>query len=137
MSDILNPQRVAAVIGDCLYAEAEYTDQTDMVKAEGIIHTYGFHPQRLESHRDEIYEMLAELPDQFWHSRGGGWSFLQACEDRHGELWTGVHWTMEQLICMGIGLGLAQWLGPRKLWAAHPGGMPYLEFIDGAERGSS
>jgi hypothetical protein len=59
-------------------------------------------------------------------SGGGGWSFLNFCQDRHGTLWTGMHQTCEELIVLGIGLGMVKWCLPRGMWDALPGGMPYL-----------
>jgi hypothetical protein len=48
------------------------------VVVEGIHQTYGFHPERLAAHRDEVYAMLNELPDNFRASVGGGASILTA-----------------------------------------------------------
>ena len=69
--------------------------------------------------------MLSELPDEFRVSGGGGWSFLQACNDRHGTQWTGFHQAMEELFMLGMAAGLVTELLPRDLWDALPGGMPY------------
>jgi hypothetical protein len=73
----------------------------------------------------EIRAMLAELPDQYRKSGGGGWSFLNACDDRHGTQWTGFHRTMEHLFMLGLAIGAVTLLMPRELWDALPGGMPY------------
>ncbi|WP_299076193.1 hypothetical protein [uncultured Paraglaciecola sp.] len=80
----------------------------------------------IAGHEDEIKAMLSELPDEFHAKRGGGWSFLNACNTRDGEQWTGMHQTMEQLFVLGIAAGLAKWLMPRDMWSAFPGGMPYV-----------
>jgi hypothetical protein len=69
--------------------------------------------------------MLAELPDMFKESGGGGWSFLNACDDRHGNQWTGLHQRMEQLFQLGIGIDKVECQLPREVWPALPGGMPY------------
>lgn len=94
------------------------------VLVEGVRVRIGFHPQRLESHREQVREWLALLPPQFHKDAGGGWSFLNACLTRDGEQW-GEHWNVEQLLALGIGLNLARWLTPRDMWDALPGGMPY------------
>lgn len=86
---------------------------------------FGFHPGRLESHREQVKAMLAELDDSFQAKGGGGMSFLNACMTKDGEQW-GEHRNMEQLFVLGIGLGLAKWLSDRSLWRAMPGGMPYV-----------
>ncbi|HEX7484447.1 MAG TPA: hypothetical protein VF281_04850 [Candidatus Saccharimonadales bacterium] len=109
---------------DCLFRDGE--DTTNYVVAEGIVQTVGFHPGRLEEHREEIHEMLAELPDSFKQSAGGGMSFLNACMDRHENQWTGVHQTQEQLVQLGIGIEEASYLLPREMWGMLPGGMPYI-----------
>lgn len=102
---------------------------TDAVIIEGVINTFGFHPQRLEATRPQVLEWLHELPEAFLESKGGGWSFLNACVDRSGRQW-GEHRNIEQLLVLGIGLGLAKIQFPRELWSALPGGMPYFVVLD-------
>jgi len=109
---------------DCLFKEGE--DTSNYVKAEGIMTNVGFHPERLASHKAEVDEMLAELPDEFKKSMGGGWSFLNACNDKNGNQWTDLQKTMEQLVLLGIALGVVKFQLPREVWKALPGGMPYL-----------
>jgi len=120
---LLNPEFVQAIFNDCLFKPGE--DTSNHVKAEGISCNIGFHPARLESHKDEIVAMLDELPDDFKESGGGGMSFLNACNDKHGNQWTGFHQRMEQLFQLGIGIGKVKLLMPREMWSALPGGMPY------------
>jgi len=69
------------------------------------------------------------LPEQFKGSAGGGWSFLNACDDKHGNQWTDLHLRMEQLFQLGIGIGKVKCLMPRAMWSALPGGMPYYAVI--------
>jgi hypothetical protein len=92
----------------------------------GIVHTFAFDPEKIAQSKPAIVALLAELPDEFHASRGGGWSFLNACQDRHGNQWTDYHLQMEALFCLGIAAGLARWQLPRDLWEALPGGMPYV-----------
>lgn len=73
-----------------------------------------------------IGELLAELPDEFQASKGGGWSFLNACMTKDGVQWTGMHSTMDKLFMLGIAAGRARWLLPRDMWGVLPGGMPYV-----------
>lgn len=121
---VLDPERVNAVFMDCLFKDGE--DTSKYVKAEGIQHTVGFNPERLQSHKAEIEAMLDELPDEFKKSGGGGWSFLNACNDKRGNQWTGLHQRMEQLFQLGIGISKVQYQMPREMWSILPGGMPYL-----------
>ena len=69
--------------------------------------------------------MLAELPNQFQADKGGGWSFLSACDDRNGHQWTDYHQRMEQLFQLGLALGLVRCPVPRDAWSMLPGSMPY------------
>lgn len=120
---MIDPERVNAIFMDCLFKEGE--DTSKHIKAEGITMNVGFHPERLESHRTEIADMLDELPDEFKESGGGGMSFLNACNDKHGNQWTSLHQRMEQLFQLGIGVGKVKCLMPREMWSVLPGGMPY------------
>lgn len=117
----LNDQRVEKVFLDCLFKEGE--DTTNHVKAEGVERIVGFHPERLDSHKEEISTMLDELPDEFKKSGGGGMSFLNACNDKHGNQWTGLHLRMEQLFQLGV--GKVECLTPRAMWSMLPGRVPY------------
>lgn len=117
----LSSEKVKEVFLDCLFQENE--DKTNFVEVEGITFTAGFHPGRLENHQPEIVEMLDELPESFHE----GMSFLAACEDKHGEQWTGLHQIMEQLFLLGIGIGKVVCLLPREAWSVLPGGMPYYK----------
>lgn len=120
---VLDPEKVNAIFVDCLFKEGE--DTSKHIKAEGVVRNVGFHPERLESHKAEILAMLDELPDEFKKSGGGGMSFLNACNDKHGNQWTGLHQRMEQLFQLGIGVGKVKCLMPREMWSVLPGGMPY------------
>ena len=94
------------------------------VMVEGVMRDGEFHPDRLESHKEEIKELLEELHPNFKE----GWSFLNMAEDKHGKLW-GQHIDVENLILMSIGLGLMKYCAPREIWSALPGGMPYVQVI--------
>jgi hypothetical protein len=123
----LTAKAVETAFMNCLFTEEELKEgqPKEFVQVDAITCHFGFHPGRLESHREEVKALLAELPDQFHAGKGGGWSFLNACMDRHGNQW-GEHIHMEQLFALGIGLNLAKWQFPRKMWRALPGGMPYV-----------
>lgn len=136
---MINASRVFAIGADCMYTEAEllacprYVREgkppDEAIVVSGIVHKFGFHPKRLEGYRAEIIEMLKELPDQFWESKGGGWSFLNGCHTRTGEQW-GEHRDLEILTCLGQGLKLVEIPLSREVWAMLPGGLPYFVFLD-------
>ena len=126
---IINAEEVLEAFIDCLYRESELTGiegvPGDAILVEGIMAKFGFQPARLEEKRDIVTEWLAALPEAFRKDKGGGWSFLNACNQENGVQWTGLHERMEQLFCLGMGLGLVKCQLRRDLWAVLPGGMPY------------
>jgi hypothetical protein len=117
---VLTPGRVEGLFNRSVAAEGE-----PGIAVSGVISRATFAPDTIEAARDEIRAMLAELPDQFRKSGEGGWSFLNACQDRHGSQGTGLHADMEILFMLGIAAGLVTEVLPRDLWSALPGGMPY------------
>lgn len=120
----LTSEAVDEMLRKCLFADDEAMD--DAVKVEGIVNNYAFHPGRISEHTAEISDMLSELPNEFQASGGGGWSFLNACMDKHGNQWTGLHQQQERLFALGIAAGKARWLLPREMWSALPGSVPYV-----------
>lgn len=128
---LIDSERVGDILMDCLFREGEPIDGAILV--EGVINPFGLHPGRLESHRAEVTEMLQNLPLPFRPTSvaggGGGWSFLNACQDANDEQWTGLHRIMDALFVLGIGLKLATWLLPRDMWSALPGGVPYVAVL--------
>lgn len=120
-------ERVRDAILASLYEDPSIRETPSGAKvAEGITRTFVFDPARLETQREEVTAILNEMQRGFFRDTGGGWTFLYLCEDRHGNLWTGLHQICEDLCCLGIALGLVEWCAPRELWPALPGGMPYL-----------
>jgi hypothetical protein len=125
----LSAQRVEEVFEACL-AHGEASHPT--VTVQGIVHTAHFAETELDNHRAEIGGMLAQLPLPFQpHDKGGsdGWSFLNACQDRDDNQWTGLHLVMEQLVLLGLGTGQVTWCIPREMWEVLPGGMPYFAVV--------
>ncbi len=131
----LSSELVEKVFMGCLFTEGENT--SDRVVAEGITSNVGFHPGRLGGHRDTVVEMLDGLPDSFKESGGGGMSFLNACEDKDGQQWTGLHQRMEQLFQPGRAIGRARCPVAREIWPSLPGGMPYYIVEDGTNHGAA
>ena len=121
----LTAEAVREIALDCVYDEGE--DTSDAVVVEGIVRNYGYKPSKLEERKADIAELLAELPPQFQPppDGGGGWSFLNACMDKHGNQW-GEHIDIECLMCLGIATGQAEYNMARDLWDSLPGGMPYF-----------
>lgn len=120
-------EKVMAILMDCLFERTEPAD-SDVLVVDGIVRKFGLHPERLESHRQEVKDILREMPRQFFKvNGGGGWSFLNLCNDKNGNQW-GEHLHMEALVVLAIGLKLGRYCLPRNMWNVFPGGMPYVEF---------
>lgn len=133
----LTATNVDVVFKDCLFREEELVSGTpEHVAVKGIMSQFGFHPKRLEGHQEDVKGLLAQLPDSFMASKGGGHSFLNACMTKTGSHW-GEHVNMEQLFALGVGLKLARRMSlPGMTDAQMPGGMPYfvVEDVLGPER---
>ena len=67
-TEVLTPQHVETVFMACLFRDDE--DTSDHIVVEGVLQAVGFHPGRVEEHRQEIHDMLAELLDDFKISHG-------------------------------------------------------------------
>lgn len=119
---MIDPNRVEALLNECLCDAGS----GDVIKA--VLHDYEVDRSRAQGHRAEIVGMLDQLPDQFMDNGGGGWSFLNLCEDKDGRLWTGLHWTCEKLCVLADALGLLIYPFPREVWSALPGNLPYVQF---------
>jgi hypothetical protein len=119
----LNAELVNKIFENCLSENP--ADSSNMVLAEGITCTVGFNLQLIKENEKEIEEMLKDLPDEFQENSGGGMSFLNSCNDKEGNQWTGLHQRMEQLFQLGIAINKVKCLFPREFWKVLPGEMPY------------
>jgi hypothetical protein len=116
----LKSDDVIRIYADCARAEG---NETAKIFVDGIMHKHEFNPVQIEIHKQEIIDMIAELPEGF---SDGGDSFLNLCNDKNGELWTGLHQVCEQLMVLGIAIGKIHILFSRDMWRMLPGGMPVL-----------
>jgi len=130
----LTAQNVTEIFRDCLFRKEEIHGEIPgtAVIVEGVAPSlrFGFHPERLESYRQKVYDMLSQLPESFHEDKGGGWSFLNACITGDGDQW-GEHDAVEELLCLGIALKQAEWL-MRSIQDALPGAMPYVRISKSA-----
>jgi len=135
----LTSENLQGVTKDCMPEEGEITSaqaqdildgkvESDkfVVLIKGIVSTFAFVKEKITKHEEDIRSMLSELPENFRQDKGGGWTFLNACNRADGVQWTGLHRDMEALFCLGIAAGLAEWTMPREMWEVMPGGMPYV-----------
>jgi hypothetical protein len=112
---------------ECFFTAEEVASgvSKNHIAVQGITCSAGFHPGRVAERKGKIKELLRELPDSFHKGKGGGMSFLEACLDRHGNQWTGLHQRMDQLFMLGTAIGAVNMCLPREMWETLPGGMPY------------
>lgn len=134
MDDIAG--KLEAIFMDCLFRKEEREGLLDgavpanTVGGQGILHNFGFHRERLESHRADVVRIIAEMRDEFFPDLGGGGSFLMLCMDRNGRQW-GEHRNAEQLLALATALRLGIILTPHEFWQDMPGGVPYFRFLHG------
>ena len=123
----LTVQNVREVFRDCLLKEEEKGTGNEVI-ARGLIHDIAFNKERLDDRSEDIRSLLSDLPKEFFWVEGGGgggWTFLNACLSRDGSQW-GEHMHMEQLVTLGIGIGVVEYGMPPEMWKIFPGGMPYF-----------
>lgn len=130
MTEINKADKVRATLLKMLFEPEEIVDgkpPENAIVVDGIMTKYAFHPGRTEACKEDIRWLLNEMPDAFQLKKGGGWSFLNLCMDKHDVHWA-EHPTMESLVCLGIAAGMASFPMPREYWKMLPGGMPYVVF---------
>lgn len=120
---LINPTRVHEISMDSLFNEGESHDK--YIPATGLRMTCAFNPSRLESHSNEVHDILQNLPKEFFESTGGGYSFLNMVTDKNGDLCM-EQTTADELLMLGIASGWVQILVPREMWSMFPGGVPYI-----------
>ena len=123
----LTAANIKSVIHDCLFTADELANgtPTDYVAAEGVMMQVGFHPGRLESHREDVRSMLGQLADDLMHDKGGGMSLMNMPFTKDGTQY-GEQRDADALYLLGSALGLAKYVLPRPMWSMFPGGMPYI-----------
>ena len=124
---MIDADLIEGMFKDCLLRKEEIQNGQaviETVKVEGIVHTFVFNKQRLESYSHTVTNIINELPHQFQE----GWSFLNLCIDKNGVQWTGEYRICEQLACIAMGLKKAEYCLSRESWPMLPGGMPYVIF---------
>lgn len=129
-------EQVRHLVQTCLFKDEEIVDgkpPKGAVLVDGITRKFGFHPERLDLHKDAIREVLADMPDEFHHKNGGGQTFLNMCCDRHGVHW-GEHPIMDDLVALGLATNMVKFPLPREMWGVLPGGVPYISInLEGFE----
>ena len=115
----LTPELVNSVFKKCFLTEAGKNVKT--IPVEFGDQTFKFDHLSIEANKVEIEKMLEELPPQFKE----GESFLNACLDKNGNLWTGVHGNIMKLFLLGMAIGKVEYTFPKEVWPSLHGGMPF------------
>ena len=128
---MIESDRVEKIYLSCLLHDDEIDDdgnpEIEPITVQGIMFKTLFHPKRVEENKVEIVLMLEELPTKFRSGHGGGWSFLNLCNTKNNEQWTGLHQRMDQLVQLGMAINKVKiFPEKRELWQMFPGGAPYI-----------
>lgn len=125
----LTTKNVSGIFHDCLFRVGE--SHSNMVVASGILFKVGFHPERLQSHKEEIITLCNKLYIRSAKGRKRYTaSFMNMCMKEDGDIWTGVQKIMEELLLLGIAVGKMRILQTREEWASMPGGVPFIEIYE-------
>jgi hypothetical protein len=84
----------------------------------------------IKGHEQEIISLLLQLPEDFYASKGKGWSFHQANTTKSGIEWTSTYTIIEKLVLLGIVGGVVKYLPSKNFWQSLPGEMPYFVILD-------
>lgn len=108
---VLTDIRVLEIFKECF--ESTPGETVQRVPVDGIRPVrFAFHPRRVAEYRDEIQAMLAELPDSFMKSKGGGADFVSFGCTRQGSKWTNSYADQEKLALLGVAAGLVEYCMP-------------------------
>lgn len=116
----LTSENVQRIFKDCL------SEDSGIMPVEGVRMNPCFSVKKLVTHKNEISEMLEQLPDKFHKGKGDGWTFLNMCMDKSGKQWTDLHTVCDMLVCLGVATGQLSFVLPRDMWDIFPGEMPYI-----------
>ncbi len=132
---LLTGEKVDALVCEVLFHDEDLKGLEEgeapkgAIMADGLVHKYGFHPERLAASRARVVQMLTELPGKFFTDEGSGWSFLNLPTRKDGSVW-GNPTQAEALFCLAMASGLAGYcLEHRDLWQIFPGSVPYVYFV--------
>lgn len=136
---LIDAVKVSRIFYDCLYTDEEVKGLEPGKPPEGVVIVHGitmnggFHPGRLESHREEVKEFVDNLPVEFQKVDpggvgGGGYSFMKMPVDKNGEQW-GEQKNAQELMLLALGLKLMKYCMEREFWHMLPGSVPYVMVV--------
>ena len=127
----LTSENVVKIFRSCLFEDGADPTPEEYTVVETVQGgKVGLCNKKLDKYRDDIFDMLKQLSTDFMETGGGGMSFLNACNDKNGDQWTGLHQIMNELFMLGQATKRAKFLMPRDMWDAFPGGLPCVVVLD-------
>jgi len=102
----------------------------EFVEVEGVTGLHKLRKKALNDNKQQIIDMLRELPDPFMEHTGGGRTFLNGCMTKdQQDIWTGLQSNVEQLLLLGLGIGKIKYTIQKEFWGILPGGVPYFMIL--------
>jgi hypothetical protein len=121
---MIDVEGLHSIVRECLFKDEEIgsdgNPKCEAALVEGVVQSFGFHKGRVLAARDRIVAMLRCLDSKF----EAGASFLEAPFDKNRNQW-GEHRDVNELMCLGMAIGVVEYAAPKLMWPMLPGGMPY------------
>lgn len=105
----------------CGFRKGEVVESNPLkpyIVAEGISGNFIFSAERINEHKDRIYELIDQIPGVDY-----GASFADFGMTKDGREWTNQHWAAEQLMLLGLASDILVYTLPEEYWYAM-GGVP-------------
>lgn len=125
----LTAKNVEKVFLDCFLKEG-YTDETKVIPVNSVTGNFGFDPDKIEKYSEDIRDMISQLHPNF-DEKNQGYTFMNLpFKGENNEQW-GEQRNGDQLMALGLASGwMKLTLEDKLIWAALPGGVPYVYRLD-------
>lgn len=112
-------QQVIEIFYDCSFKENELNNEVPKepyLMVEGPIENYLFNAAKINRHKEEIANLIAELPGIDY-----GAKYLNLCMTKDKELWTKSQDNIERLVLLGLASEILVYTLPREYWTVDEG----------------
>jgi len=125
----LNVKNVQKTFLDCLL-DNNYTDESKVIMVHAVTGCFGFDPEKIEKHSEDIHDMISQLHPNF-DEKNQGYTFMNLpFKGENNEQW-GEQRNGDQLMALGLASGwMKLTLEDKRLWIVLPGGVPYVYRLD-------
>lgn len=118
-------ENVESVFKDCLLDEG-YTLDTKVIPVLTVVGKFGFNPDKIDKHSEDICSMISELNSNFDESNQGCTFMQLPFKGQDNQQWAEQR-TAGLLLALGIASGwMAYTIEDPYMWQALPGGVPYV-----------